>query len=62
MQRLLPKEERSMFESAIWVLLTIICPALVAAAIAYAMVAFKLTNQDRRDFREAGGMDEYFDD
>lgn len=50
-----------MFESATLVLLTIICPGIVAAAIAYAMVAFKLSPQDRRDFREAGGLDDYFD-
>jgi hypothetical protein len=50
-----------MFESASLVLLTIICPGIVAAAIAYAIFAFRLSAQDRSDFREAGGLDEYLD-
>jgi hypothetical protein len=51
-----------MFESAALVLLAVICPGIVAAAIAYAMVAFKLSPQDRQDFREAGGLDDYLED
>jgi hypothetical protein len=53
---------RAMFESASLVLLAVICPGIVAAAIAYAMVAFKLSPQDRRDYREAGGLDDYLED
>jgi hypothetical protein len=51
-----------MLDSALWVLLTIAGPAILASAIAYAIFAHKLSRQERRDFREAGGLDDYLDD
>jgi hypothetical protein len=51
-----------MLDSALWVVLTIAGPAIIASAIAYAIFAHKLSQQERRDYREAGGLDDYFDD
>jgi len=43
-----------MLDSAVWVLLTIAGPAILAATIGYVMIKYKLSPQDRRELHDIG--------
>ncbi len=47
-----------MLDSAVWVLLTIAGPTILAAAIGYVMITQKLSPQDRRELHDVGDFED----